>query len=71
MNNDLSDEAFWKWELGSATPLESWQECRRRAKAVIEEEKCKAFEAGWDQRPEVKMTRDQAYRAYKTKEGKA
>jgi hypothetical protein len=53
MSNDLSDEAFWEWRKTahnftriSNACLEGWQECRRRAEAMIEERERKAFEAG-------------------------
>lgn len=49
--NDLSDEAFWKWvidtfEFTANKPTwQEWQECRRRAEAIIEERERKAFRA--------------------------
>lgn len=55
MNNDLSDEAFWKWDEQnerqhwdksfSEHALDGWQECRRRAQIQLEQERREAFEA--------------------------
>ncbi len=41
MNDDLSDEAFEQWKdlhaWDASDPERVWQECRRRAEAMIED----------------------------------
>jgi hypothetical protein len=48
---DLSDEGYLEWVKESdgiiTYPRDAWNECRRRAEAMLEQERRKAFEAGW------------------------
>jgi hypothetical protein len=65
--NELSDVAFWECTDGM-TRLQAWQECRRRAEAIIEEEKRKAFAAGFDKGMCSDDNLDEAYRAYQAEQ---
>jgi hypothetical protein len=85
--SDLSDEAFDKFVCASnnfEVPFfggrlgwakMGWNECRRRAEAMLEQERRKAFEAGWrDREKQISGTypiREMAYRAFQAQlEGK-
>jgi hypothetical protein len=77
MSDELSDEAYAKWEQGMQVPFEreAWRECRRRSEAQIVKERKEAFEEGWDARgrenyPTPSVDADKAYRAWREQQTK-
>jgi hypothetical protein len=84
MNHDLSDESYFKWvkntfgkpvqelnPLPACLGFSAWREASRRAEAMIEEEKRKAFEAAWSMRGSgFHSVCPSAWRAYQAERSK-